>query len=235
MQKRTKIVLSVVASVVVLGVIAAFAGPVVYRDLIVGEAAAEPTVSAAPSTEATSDGGTLDDLSGTWEVADGSEAGYRVDEVLNGTDVTVTGRTDQVTGTLTVDGLTLSAAEITVDVASIATDQANRDEYFRSTAMRTDEHPTATFTLAEPVTLDGAPTPGAVTTVETTGDLTLAGVTQTVTVELQVVLDAAEGQVAGSIPVTFADYDVEAPDLGFVLVEPTGFVEFQLSLAATSP
>ena len=231
MQKRTKIIaVSIVAGALVLGATAAIAGPVVYRDLVVGEADAAPSVTAA-ATPAASDGSIAidaSDLTGSWVVSDGSFAGYRVDEVLNGTDVTVTGRTDDVSGTLEVDGLTLTAAEFTVDVASIATDSGNRDDYFRSTAMRADEFPTATFVLTEAVTTSSAPVAGEVQTIEATGDLRLAGVTKAVTVELEAVLNDTDGQVAGSIPITFADFGVEAPNLGFVSVEPDGFVEFSL-------
>lgn len=233
MQKRTKIITaSIVAGALVLGATAAIAGPIVYRDLIVGEADAAPTVTAAPSASSGSDAsGEASDLSGAWAVTDGSFAGYRVDEVLNGTDVTVTGRTSDVTGALTVDGLTLTDASFEVDVASIETDSGNRDEYFRSTAMRVDEFPTATFVLTEPITVAAAPAVGEVQTVQATGELTLAGVTKTVAVELQAVLNGETGQVAGSIPITFADFGVEAPNLGFVSVEPDGFVEFSLEIA----
>lgn len=232
MQKRTKIITaSIVAGVIVLGATAAIAGPIIYRDVIVGEAEAAPSVTAAPSPEADASAGTsAEDLSGTWSVGSGSYAGYRVDEVLNGTDVTVVGRTEQVTGTLEVDGLSLTAAEIIVDVASIETDSGNRDDYFRDTAVRVDENPTATFLLTDAVVADAEPVVGEVQTIQATGDLTLAGVTKTVTVELQAVLNGETGEVAGSIPVTFADFGVEAPNLGFVSVEPTGFVEFQLQL-----
>lgn len=232
MQKRTTIVTaSIVAGVIVLGATAAIAGPIIYRDVIVGEADAAPSVTASPSAEADASAGTqADDLSGAWTVGAGSYAGYRVDEVLNGTDVTVVGRTEQVTGTLEVDGLSLTAAEITVDVASIETDSANRDDYFRDTAVRVDQNPTATFVLTEAVVAEEAPAIGEVQTIQATGELTLAGVTQTVTVELQAVLNGERGEVAGSIPVTFADFGVEAPNLGFVSVEPDGFVEFQLQL-----
>jgi polyisoprenoid-binding protein YceI len=231
MQKRTKIIaVSIVAGALVLGATAAIAGPIVYRDLVVGEADAAPSVTAA-ATPAASEGSTAidaSDLTGSWIVADGSFAGYRVDEVLNGTDVTVTGRTDDVSGTLEVDGLTLTAAEFTVDVESIATDSGNRDDYFRSTAVRADEFPTATFVLTEAVTTSTAPVAGEVQTIQATGDLTLAGATTAVTVELEAVLNGDSGQVAGSIPITFADFGVEAPNLGFVSVEPEGFVEFSL-------
>jgi len=231
MQKRTKIITaSIVAGVLVLGATAAIAGPIVYRDVIVGEAEAAPSLTAAPTATA-EPGAEASDLTGEWTVADGSFAGYRVDEVLNGTDVTVTGRTSDVTGGFTVDGLTLTAASLEVDVASIATDSGNRDEYFRSTALRVDEFPSATFVLTEPISVDAAPFVGGVQGVQATGELTLAGVTRTVTFDLEAVWNGSDGQVAGSIPITFADFGVEAPNLGFVSVEPDGFVEFSLVLA----
>ena len=227
MQKKTKIILGTSAAVVVvLGVSAAAFGPAFYRDVIVGAPEAAPSVSAAPADS------TLDtsDLSGEWQIGTGSTAGYRVDEVLQGNDVTVTGRTTEVTGELTVDALSLTAATITVDVASITTDEGARDAYFRDTAMEADAFPTATFTLTEPVTL-AAPVAGVAQTLTATGDLTLHGVTQPVTVELQAALTETGGQVVGSIPITFSDFGVEAPDLGFVSVEDDGSVEFELFVA----
>lgn len=225
MRKRTIVTISIIAGVVVLGTTAAVAGPIVYRDLIVGPAEAAPSVTAAPSTDAAVD---ASELSGSWTVGEGSFAGYRVDEVLNGTDVTVAGRTEQVTGSLTVDDLTLTDAEFTVDVASIATDSDNRDAYFRDTALRVAEFPTATFELTGPITAEAPPSAGEVQQLSATGELTIAGVTNPVTVDLEAVFDGSGGQVAGSIPIAFADYGVEAPNLGFVSVEPDGFVEFSL-------
>ncbi|OUE24256.1 YceI family protein [Clavibacter michiganensis] len=222
MQKKNKIILGTSAAVVVvLGVSAAAFGPAFYRDVIVGAPAAAPSVSAAPADS------TLDtsNLSGDWQIGAGSTAGYRVAEVLNGTDVTVVGKTEDVSGTITVDGSTLQAATVTVDVGTIATDQPPRDDYFRGTAMEVSKYPDATFTLTQPV--DAAvPASGEVATVDATGELTMHGVTQTVTVPLQAALTADGVQVSGSIPVTFSDYGVEAPSLGFVSVEDKGTVEF---------
>ena len=228
MQKKTGIVLGVAAVVVVgLGVNAAVAGPAFYRDVIVGEPEAAPTVSVTPGAT------TIDtsDLSGAWTVGDGSTAGYRVDEVLNGTDVTVVGTTDQVTGTVTVEGDSVTAATIDVDVASIATDSGNRDGYFRDDAMEASTYPTATFVLTQPIDA-GVPADGDVETVEATGDLTMHGVTQSVTVSLQAALSGDGVQISGSVPVTFSDYGVEAPSFGFVQVEDAGSVEF---LVAATP
>ena len=230
MQKRTIVTVSIVAGVLLLGATAAVAGPVIYRDVIVGEADAAPTVTAAPTPTDPASTAAVDpaDLSGEWAVADGSFAGYRVDEVLNGTNVTVTGRTDDVTGSLTVDELSLTEAEFTVDVASIATDSSSRDSYFRDNALRVSQFPTATFVLTDTVTATAQPVVGQVQTVSATGDLTIAGVTRSVTFDLEAVLNSTDGQVAGAIPITFADFGVEAPNLGFVSVEPQGFVEFSL-------
>jgi polyisoprenoid-binding protein YceI len=170
-------------------------------------------------------------LVGGWSVAQGSEAGYRVNEVLNGTDVTVTGRTEDVSGSFTIEGigLTLQSATLTVDVASITTDSAQRDSYFRNQALRVSDHPTATFTLTEPVVLDAAPKSGSVLTAEAGGELTIAGETQPVTASVEVRSDGTTAEIAGSIPITFEDFGVEAPNLGFVSVEDAGFVEFQIT------
>ncbi|TFC51024.1 MULTISPECIES: YceI family protein [unclassified Cryobacterium] len=233
MQKKTKIGLWIAGGVVVIGGAALAFGPAVYADYANSTVEAAPTIAAG--TPGPTDAGAAtevnaDDLSGTWSVAADSFAGYRVDEVLQGNDVTVTGRTADVSGELTVDNLSLTAATITVDVASIATDEGARDAYFRDSAMEADDFPTAIFTLTAPVTLE-APVAGVAQTLSATGELTLHGVTQPVTVELQAALTEAGGQVVGSIPITFSDYGVDAPDLGFVSVEDAGSVEFELFVA----
>lgn len=224
MKKKSKIILSsTLAGVVILGAAGAIAGPVIYRDVIVGDAAAAPTLDAQPSAS-----GAAADLNGQWVIGPGSYAGYRVDEVLNGTDVTVVGRTEQVTGDLSVSKDTLDSAQITVEVASIATDAAGRDDYFRSTTMNAEQYPTATFKLSEPVDLSGLGTDDD--KVAVAGELTLAGATKPVTLELDAAVDQDSGQAVGQIPVTFADFGIEAPSLGFVKVQPQGTIEFSLNL-----
>lgn len=218
--RRTWIVVGGVAAVAVVG---AVAGPLVYAALE-DDAAPAPTVqvqeSDAPLTETTD---------GSWTISAGSSAGYRVDEVLNGADVTVAGTTDQVSGSLVVAGGDLASAEVTVDVASVATDSDRRDSYFRDDVMEVDANPTATFAVDQVVDLPELT--GTPVTVPVAGQLTLHGVTQPVTVDLSVVRTADGVQASGSIPVTFSDYDVTAPDLGFVSVEDAGAVEFFLVLA----
>lgn len=242
MKRRTKIAAITAVCLVAVGTTAAFAGPVIYRDFFAPPPADVPTLTIDDSDlGGATDGGAGEssggdaatsadpaDFSGDWVIADGSQAGYRVDEVLNGTDVTVTGRTSDVSGTVTVDGLTVTAATIEIDVASIATDSGSRDAYFRDQALRVSEHPTAVFELAESITADNAPEPGVPVEHEITGDLTIAGVTQSVDFSAQLRLDDGAVRIAGQVPIVFADYGVQAPSLGFVKVESEGFVEFDL-------
>ncbi len=227
MKKKSKVLIGIGAGVVLLGGAGLAFGPGLYANY------AASVVDAAPSLDRVDPGAQtavdLENLSGTWSVVDGSYAGYRVDEVLQGNDITVTGRTEEVTGSLTADGLTLTQATVTVDVGSIATTEPPRDIYFRDVALEVAKFPEATFTLTEPVTAE-EPVAGEPQTFEATGELTLHGVTQQVTAEMEAVLTADGGQVSGSIPITFEDYGVEAPSLGFVEVEDEGFVEFLLNV-----
>ncbi|XXK71524.1 YceI family protein [Clavibacter michiganensis] len=159
-----------------------------------------------------------------------SYAGYRVDEVLNGTPVTVNGRTDAVTGDITVAGSQVTKGTMTVDVTQIHTDQPPRDAYFQNEAMKTGDFPTATFTLTQPIAADGVEA-GVPATYDVTGDLTLHGVTKSVTAQMQASFTSDGGQIVGSIPITFQDFGVQAPSLGFVTVEDHGSVEFSLDVA----
>jgi polyisoprenoid-binding protein YceI len=197
-------------------------GPLVYATLQ-NDAPAAQTVAVQP------DGIDLSAATdGTWTVAGGSSAGYRVDEVLNGADVTVAGTTDQVSGTVVVKDGDLTPAEVAVDVASISTDSDRRDAYFRDSVMDVGQHPTATVTVTGPVDLPALS--GTPVTVPVTGDLPVAGATQPVRFELSVVRTPAGVDASGSIPLTFADFGIEAPDLGFVSVDDQGSVEFLLRL-----
>lgn len=220
MSGRAKVWTGVGVGVVVLAVLAVVVGPGVYARWQNAQADDAPTIAAT--------GGAVEARDGTWSVTDGSFAGYRVEEVLRGQDVTVTGRTEDVTGEVVVADGALTAARVEVDMATIATDQPPRDTYFRDEAIDVRRFPTGTFTLTEPAELgDG------VTAVTLTGELTIRDVTHVVEVDAQVAADGDTVQVVGSVPITFTDFGVEAPSLGFVTVEDTGWVEFDLRLTAS--
>jgi polyisoprenoid-binding protein YceI len=231
LRTRTKVILGIATGVVVIGAAAAIAGPAIYADTVNGQAAAAPSISASPSG-ATGGSGTLSttQADGTWTSRDTSFAGYRVHEVLQGNDVNVVGRTKDVTGTAVVDGGSLTKATVTVQVAKISTPESARDAYFRDTALQTAKFPTATFTLTKPVDVTEA-LDGTAQDLTLTGTMDLHGVERPVTVAAQIAVSGQDTvQVVGSVPITFADYGVEAPSLGFVTVDGKGSVEFSLDL-----
>lgn len=234
MENKSRIALWGAGALVVLGG-AAFIGPSIYASQSEESVAEAPSITmSAPAASESPTAGTVDNtqphLAGTWQVSEDSQAGYRVDEVLNGENITVTGRTSDVTGTIKVNdkGTTLESASFTVDVTTIATDSERRDNYFRENTVKADQNPTATLNITQPVEL-GTPAAGETITVDVTGELTLAGVTQTVTFPVQVAGDGSQLQIAASVPLTFADYGIEAPSLGFVSVEENGAIEVQLT------
>lgn len=228
-QHRRRVLVRTLAGIVVaLGLIVG--GPFVYARFFAPEPA-DPLELSTPTAEPTPEvpSGVVD-IEGTWRVLEGSEAGYRLGEVLSGQDVTVVGRTERVTGELTITDGALASASVTVDAGTISTDEAARDAFFRR-ALNTSEFPDATFVLSEPVDVSAIGQSDDPITVSAVGSLTFHGVTQPVTAELEAQRTADGVEVVGRIPVTLRDFDLEAPDLGWVVVEPTGTVEMRLLLA----
>jgi polyisoprenoid-binding protein YceI len=168
------------------------------------------------------------DPSGEWTISGDSTLGYRVAEVLGGVDTEGAGRTDQVTGSLTIDGPRATEAAFVVDMASVVSDSERRDNQFRTRIMSTDEFPTATFRLTEPIEFGPVPLEGSAITATATGELTLRGVTRSVTFDVEAQLDGGRIGVLGSIPVLFSDYGIPDPSNGFAVVKDNGLLEFIL-------
>lgn len=181
-----------------------------------------------PASPTTGDEAGVEDFDGDWVATDASEFGYRVEEVLAGVNTTAVGRSNQIEGTLTVDGTSVTAVDVEVDVASITSDEGRRDGQFRGRVMSTDEFPTATFVLTEPIVLDAIPTGDETTTAAATGELTLRGVTNEVTFDVTAQTTGGRIGVLGSIPVVFADYGIANPSVPGVTTEDHGLVEFVL-------
>jgi hypothetical protein len=79
-----------------------------------------------------------------------------------------------------------------------------------------------------------APAPLALSTPSVTlpVDLTLHGVTNEVSFDLQGVLDGASAQVVGSIPIAFADWNIANPSYAPVATtQDNGILEFSLNFS----
>ncbi|WP_436792554.1 YceI family protein [Actinospongicola halichondriae] len=180
-----------------------------------------------------------DGVEGTWVVdatggENGTSAGFRVDEELASIgSTTAVGRTEQVEGSLTIEGTTVTAVEVTVDMDSLETDDSRRDGRMRS-ALVTDEFPTSTFVLTQPIELGTLPDEGETISVTATGDLTIKDVTRSVDVALDARLVDGILVVVGSAPVVFEDYGVDKPSSAIVVsLADEGTMEFQLFFTRT--
>lgn len=195
------------------------------EDIPADEPAADPEPAADEPAEAVA---TPQDDGSIWMITDASELGYRIKEVLFGVDTAAVGRTNQITGSLSIDGTAVTEAEFVVDVATITSDESKRDGQFRDRIMSTDEFPTAVFTLTEPIELGTEPAEGVEVATSATGELTLRGVTNPVTFELTAQLTNGKIGVLGNIPIVFADYSIANPSFGGVTTEDNGLLEFVL-------
>ena len=219
--------------VIVLIVVVVAAGPWFYREFIAGEA--DPELALPTRLEAATT-----DVDGTWTVVPGpsedatrTQAGYRVDEMLRGSPLTVNGRTPQVTGEAVVAASKLESATITVDVASITSPESARDNQFRGAdILDAAQFPTAEFHVTQPVDVAAVPETGASITLDVPASMTIKGVTRDITAKVDVQRAGETIIAAGSVPVTWTDFNVTPPDFaGFVTVEPTGSIEFLVNLA----
>jgi len=200
---------------------------------------AESSTTATPSTTVESDSEGTEASTPTttpqaegdqqqWTITEGSEVGYRVAEVLFGIDTEGVGRTEEVSGELSLAGTLITSANFTVDVASMQSDDNRRDGQFRGRIMETDTFPTASFALTNPVDLGVEAREGAAVTTTIEGQLTMHGVTNDVTVEVAAKIEGGRLGVIGSVPVIFADFGILDPSINAIKVQPEGLIEFVL-------
>jgi len=222
-------------------VVAAVAGPFIYIHFIEGNApapfrlrsgaSASTGASTGASPGSASAAAASGALAGTWTVGPGSEAGYRVQEVLFGQQHTAVGRTSHVSGHLTIAGTSVTAASFTVPMATIKSDASQRDAQFNSRIMDTASYPDGTFRLTSPISLAPVPATGTIRTYTAHGILTLHGHARAVTFPLTAKRTATGCEVSGSIPVTFADWSIPNPSFaGVVTTQDHGLLEFLLTL-----
>ncbi|MFQ5558626.1 MAG: YceI family protein, partial [Acidimicrobiales bacterium] len=141
---------------------------------------------------------------------------------------TADGRTGDQTGPIDIVDDTLPEAEVTVDLTGITTDRAQRNRRVRS-ALETETFPEARFVLTEPVAVPAGSADGSAFAFDAVGDLTLHGVTRSVTFAMHAQLVGGVVVVVGSTDVVFDDYGVTAPSAPIVVsVEDHGVIELQL-------
>lgn len=224
--------LKIIIAVPVLLIAAVYGGSYVYVNFIQDDPPAKLTVDSTTNEEGdttTTAGSVTDDgtTDGVWTVsADDSQVGYRVPEKLRGASTEGVGRTSEVEGSIEIAGTTVNTATFTVQTDSIVSDENFRDGKYRD-ALDTSTIPTATFKLTSPITLSSVDKDKELTA-KATGDLTLHGVTKKVTFDLTAKRVTGQIRVSGSIPVKFADYEIDPPTSPIASVGDDGTLEFTL-------
>lgn len=193
-----------------------------------------PTVSPAGSASPLSSG-----PEGTWKVAAGSVAGYRVHETFAGeTSVhEAVARTSGLSGSLSASSsgtaLQITGLDFTADLTALRSvdqvaghDVSQRDSVV-SRSLEVTRFPTATFTTSA-VTMPADFATGATDSLAVLGRLTVHGVTKDVTAVVQVRMSGAQVQADGTIQVQMSDFDITPPRAPFVTVQTAVTIEFQL-------
>jgi polyisoprenoid-binding protein YceI len=146
----------------------------------------------------------------------------------------VRGAFNEFEGTATIDGAdpSKSSAAVTIQVASIDTRNAQRDEHLRNNDfLDADNHPTISFTSTGVERSDGL-------TFDVTGDLTIRGTTKSITFPLEftgAVTDPFGNErigFDGSVVINRKDWGVNwnaALEAGGVLVSEKVTLEFEIS------
>jgi polyisoprenoid-binding protein YceI len=218
----------------VLLIVVFVGGPFVYINFIQGDPPAKlklGTVKTATPDDSSSTDASID---GSWTVASGSAVQYRVPEVLFGQGTTAVGKTDAVTGEMTIAGTSVNAANFTADLTKVTSDESNRDRQFQGRIMDTATFPTATFKLTAPIDLGSVPANGVKVTKQATGDLTLRGKTKSVTFDILAQRNGDTIETNGTIPIVFDDYGIPAPSFGPAEVEDHGELVFLVNFTQTT-
>ena len=123
----------------------------------------------------------------------------------------------------------VSAGSVPAKIGVAKSDDSHRDGQLVRGGIETATFPTATFALSSPIDLGATPTDGNEIDATATGQLTLHGVTKTVQIALKAKLAGSVIEVVGSLPIVFADYQIQKPTSFSVLsIADSGTMELQL-------
>ena len=168
-------------------------------------------------------------------VSEESAARYRAQEELAGQGAAeAVGETRAIIGTILFDaeGNPQACSRFDVDLRTLQSDEARRDNYLYSNTLETERFPLATFVLTNVKGLEGPLADGEETTFSLVGELTMHGVTNLVTWDVTATLDG--DTLSGSAVTRFnmADYNIEEPVVGPVVsVDET--IQLEVDITAT--
>lgn len=214
------------------------AGPALEPPVAPESGASAEVEGAEGAADDATAGAVVTDLAGVWTVdtdvpldlaaGEGSFVGYLVDEELSTIGAfTANGRTGDVSGSVTIEGTTVTAASFAAPLDGLTSDSSLRDGRVRSLLGGL----TVTFELTEPFEAAGVPAPGEVVTIVAPGTLAIGEASREVEAELEVTVEGERLVVRGTIDLLLSDLGIEAPRAPIVLsVSDAASIEVQLFL-----
>ena len=152
-------------------------------------------------------------------------------EVLIGQSQTAVGRTSKIWGSVTITGTTATKGSFSVNMASVVSDQSERDAHFDGSIMDVAQFPTATLNLTSPIDLGSIPSDGVAARYDATGTLAMHGVTKAVTFPVSAERLGGQIDVLADIAIPFSEWNIANPSIGgFVTTANDGTLEVLLHL-----
>ena len=204
-------------------------GPWVYINII-SEDAPTPFSELQNGQETFNPNNSVVDIAGLWTVSSGSKVGYRVKEQIVLRKLETVGRTESVSGSLSILKLEVKNASFEVDMKTLQSDRGQRDAQFNGRIMDTDTYPKAFFELNSSIFLLQTPEPGQTILKSAVGNLTLRGITKEVVFFVSASLNNAIITITGQIPIRFSEWGIPNPSVPvvFIFTEANGLLEFNL-------
>jgi len=210
-------------------------------------ASASPTATATPAastatapTTAAATAGTVSAATSTWTIGSASKAVVSVREQLVGvslpSDAVLTATGGSGTFGLNADGTFSSNSKITFELATLTSDNRDRDNFVKQDTLNTRQFPKAEFV---PTKTSGLALPVASTgtfTFTLTGNLTIHGKTKEVT--FKVVAKRSGGDLTATATlaptVKFGDFGMSAPSVPFRVVSVVDEIRIVVEITATA-
>jgi polyisoprenoid-binding protein YceI len=201
-----------------------------FASACAGTSPSSPTLAPAEQPVPTPGPGSAGGLAATEPVSSGlgeaavfqidptaSEVRFVIDEVLNGSPNTVTGTTQVISGVIQVDPSQPSLSivgPITVDAASLATDNNLRNGAIRRFILQANDFPEIVFVSTAVEGLPAPATAGETYSFSLTGDLTIRDITRPVTFEVTITVESND-RLTGSANATIqrSDFDLDIPSV----------------------
>lgn len=184
-------------------------------------APADPTATAAQNNP--SSGTTTFTL-----VPDQSNVQYAVDETFlnqNNKLNTAIGKTSAISGSLSLDlanPANTASGEFTVDISTLTTDSARRDNAIRGQWLESSRFPTAKFTITQVTDFPANPQEGETIQFKLVGDLLIRETTKPVTWDVTATLNGDQLTGTATTFLMMADWGVTPPNIAGVLIVKDG-------------